>query len=48
MVFVLKSMALAIGILLISGMTNADGCIVPGTTWDAEVNHGINNVTTKV
>ena len=49
MVFVLKSMA--IGILLILGkanLINADGCFVPDTTWDAEVNHGINNVTTKV
>merc|ERR1719494_344128 len=48
MVCVLKSMAL--GILLIMGMANlinADGCFVPDTTWDAEVNHGTNNVTTK-
>ena len=49
MVFVLKSMA--IGILLILGMAkliNADGCFVPDTTWDADVNHGTHNVTTKV
>ena len=51
LVFVIKSMALAIGILLILGMANlinADGCFVPDTTWDAEVNHGTDNVTTKV
>ena len=51
MVIVLKSMAMAIAILLILAMANlinADGCFVPDTTWDAEVNHGTNNVTTKV
>ena len=49
MLFVLKSIAM--GILLILGkanLTNADGCFVADTTWNAEVNHGTHNVTTKV
>ena len=26
----------------------ADGCFVPDTTWDADINQGITNVTSKV
>ena len=33
---------------VISRSVSAEGCFVPDTTWDADVNQGISNVTTKV
>ena len=35
-------------ILVMVNLVNADDCLVPDTTWEAEINHGITNVATKV
>ena len=32
----------------IASSVKTEGCFVPDTTWDADINHGIVNVTSKV
>ena len=35
-------------IIVMVNLVNAENCFVPDTTWEAEINHGITNVATKV
>ena len=41
--------AVAVSLILVMvNLVNAENCFVPDTTWEAEINHGITNVATKV
>ena len=41
--------AVAVSLILVMvNLVNGDDCFVPDTTWEAEINHGITNVATKV
>ena len=41
--------AVAVSLILVMvNLVNGDDCFVPDTTWEAEINHGITNIATKV